>query len=185
MKLAEFLPYLQGVKATPKGNVACCPAHDDRHPSLVVKETDDRLLIHCWAGCRTTDVLAAMGLDFPDLFHNHGKIKKTTLGRTGPRQPERVPSFYWDWRSQCAELERAIQGKRMHAQAMLTATHGLDINGFLTASEFDEVMGYVGRGYSWLDRCERLDDTLYLLQGTLHEEERQAPKSRGRKAVAG
>ncbi len=182
MKLAEFLPYLEEVKTTLKGYVARCPAHDDQYPSLGVKETDDRLLIHCLAGCRTTDVLAAMGLDFPDLFHNHGKIKKTTLGRTGPRQPERLPSFHWNWRSQCAELERCIQVIREHAEAMLSATQGLNVNA-LADAEFDEVMDLVARAYAWLERSDRLDETVFLVQQMLRAEE-EAQQIKGKKVAA-
>ena len=40
--------------------LAGCPAHEDRRPSLLITETDDCLLIYCRAGCRTSDVLAAM-----------------------------------------------------------------------------------------------------------------------------
>ena len=127
MKVAEFGTYLEGVKTTPKGYVACCPAHNDPHPSLVVTETDDRILIHCRAGCGTGDILAAMGLDYPDLFLDHGKSKGTTH-RNGPRQPERLPRWYWDWRSQCGELERAIEAKREHHEAILVATQGMDIS---------------------------------------------------------
>jgi len=29
---------------------ALCPAHDDHSPSLSIRCTDDRLLLHCWAG---------------------------------------------------------------------------------------------------------------------------------------
>ncbi len=181
MKLAEFLPYLQGVETTPKGNVACCPAHDDRHPSLVVKETDDRLLIHCWAGCRTTDVLAAMGLDYPDLFLE-SRTTKRTRRVPGKRQPEPILHDDWDWRKTCAELERTIQAKREHHEAILAATHGLNIHQ-LTPEQFDEVMTYVGQAYSWLDCCERLDDTVCLLQGTLRDEEEQAECSKKRNGM--
>lgn len=47
---------------------ACCPAHDDRGPSLSIKEVDDRLLVHCFAGCSASDVVAAVGLTLGDLF---------------------------------------------------------------------------------------------------------------------
>lgn len=48
---------------------ACCPAHDDRTPSLVVQELDDgRVLVKCFAGCGAADVMAAVGLSLSDLF---------------------------------------------------------------------------------------------------------------------
>jgi len=181
VKIAEFLTYLEGVKVTPTGYVGCCPAHDDRHQSLPVKETDDRLLIHCRAGCRTCDVLAALGLGFSDLFLNNGQPKGTTH-RNGPSQPEPVPRWYWNWRSQCAELERAIEAKRERHEAILGATQGMDING-LTVSEFDELMEYVGSAYTWLEQCERLDEMLFDLQQTLRAEE-QAQRIKARKAEA-
>lgn len=46
-----------------------CPAHEDRGPSLSIREMDDgRVLIYCFAGCGAGDVLAAMGLRMSDLF---------------------------------------------------------------------------------------------------------------------
>jgi hypothetical protein len=49
--------------------ISRCPAHEDRSPSLSIRETDDgRLLLHCFGGCETSDVLAAIGLSFGDLF---------------------------------------------------------------------------------------------------------------------
>ncbi|WP_082140303.1 hypothetical protein [Halomonas sp. PR-M31] len=48
---------------------ACCPAHDDRDPSLNVRLADDgKLLMKCWAGCQPIDILAAIGMDLSDLF---------------------------------------------------------------------------------------------------------------------
>lgn len=47
---------------------AQCPAHDDRSPSLRIKEaTDGRVLLFCQAGCKTLDVLHALGLEFADI----------------------------------------------------------------------------------------------------------------------
>lgn len=70
MSAADFLQHLDKVKRTGQGTwTACCPAHRDRGPSLAVKETDDgTVLIHCFAGCSTEEVLGAVGMDFDDLF---------------------------------------------------------------------------------------------------------------------
>lgn len=41
----------------PGGGMCRCPAHDDRDPSLSVRIGDRRLLLHCFAGCTTNDVI--------------------------------------------------------------------------------------------------------------------------------
>ena len=49
--------------------VAVCPSHNDRSPSLHVREKEDgRILIHCKAGCGANEVLDALGLRYSDLF---------------------------------------------------------------------------------------------------------------------
>lgn len=174
--VAEFVTHLQGVKGTAKGYTACCPAHDDRHPSLAIAEAEDRLLIHCRAGCSTKEVLTAVGLEFSDLYLEPRNMPET-LHHTGPRYLMRAPRCYWDWRSQCAELERTIQTKREWAEKIITATKGFDIN-VLTDAELDELMGYVCNAYGWLDHCELIDDALFLLQGALRLEEQQTQQAK-------
>lgn len=51
------------------GASAQCPGHDDGKPSLSITDKDDRVLIHCHAGCHTEDVVEALGLSMADL-HN-------------------------------------------------------------------------------------------------------------------
>ena len=70
MTATILLERLDGVRATGKGQwIARCPSHDDRHPSLSVRELDDgRVLVHDHAGCGTAEVLAAVKLTFDALF---------------------------------------------------------------------------------------------------------------------
>ena len=69
MKTHELLSRLEKVRQTgPDGWVACCPAHADRSPSMAITEKDDRVLIHCFAGCDVDDILGAVGMTFEDLF---------------------------------------------------------------------------------------------------------------------
>lgn len=69
-KLDNLLARLDKVRDKGNGQyTACCPAHDDRSPSLAVRETDDgTILIKCWAGCGAADVVAAVGMELSDLF---------------------------------------------------------------------------------------------------------------------
>ncbi len=74
----QLVTRLEGVQTRSGGQyLAKCPAHQDRSPSLSIKEADDgRTLVHCFGGCSVHDVLAAVGLEPKDLFpprENDGK----------------------------------------------------------------------------------------------------------------
>jgi hypothetical protein len=65
------LPRLAGVVKEKRPNqwMALCPNHADKTPSLSVGvAADGRILLHCFAGCRTTEVVAAIGLALRHLF---------------------------------------------------------------------------------------------------------------------
>ena len=42
------------------GWMACCPAHEDRTPSLSICDGEDKVLVHCHAGCEQDQVIAAL-----------------------------------------------------------------------------------------------------------------------------
>ena len=85
MSTPTLLDRLEGVRATGPGRwVARCPGHQDKAPSLSVREIDDRTLIHCFAGCAAADVLAAVGLCLSSLFENRQPFE-------APSKPTRVP----------------------------------------------------------------------------------------------
>lgn len=70
MKAENLLAKLDKVRRTGNGQwTACCPSHNDKSPSLGIRELEDgRVLVHCFGGCSVEEVLGAVGLEFDDLF---------------------------------------------------------------------------------------------------------------------
>jgi hypothetical protein len=70
MNTDRLLGGLEKVRRIGQGRwTARCPAHEDRAPSLSVRETDDgRVLMYCFAGCQTEAVIDALGLRWEDLM---------------------------------------------------------------------------------------------------------------------
>ncbi len=84
--ITRVLHRLTKVSSTREGQwVARCPSHEDKTPSLSVRENSDgAVLLHCFGGCTVHDVVAALGLDIAELFPprepRHGTPKR--LART-------------------------------------------------------------------------------------------------------
>ena len=76
--LEKVLGRLHKVKQTGVSRwKACCPGHDDKAPSLSIREADDgKVLLHCWAGCTPADITAAIGLELRDLFPGEKKLRQ-------------------------------------------------------------------------------------------------------------
>lgn len=70
MTVEEVLNRLSGVRKTANGWQAQCPAHEDRKASLSVSMADERILMHCHAGCETPAILEKIDLKPRDLFLN-------------------------------------------------------------------------------------------------------------------
>lgn len=70
MAIENLLSRLAKVKQTGRDKwAACCPAHEDKTPSLVIRALDDgRILLHCFGGCGALDVVEALGLSMSELF---------------------------------------------------------------------------------------------------------------------
>ena len=67
---------------------ARCPAHEDRTPSLSLRQIESQALIYCHSGCATVDVMAALGLVMADLF-DEPKVgaRYAYTDRTGTTSP--------------------------------------------------------------------------------------------------
>ena len=70
MSIETLLSRVDGIRETGHGKyVARCPAHEDKSPSLAIKDcSDGRVLLHCFAGCEVENVLRAADLTFTDIM---------------------------------------------------------------------------------------------------------------------
>jgi hypothetical protein len=95
--LAEYENLLGNLKVARRNGdkaMCFCPAHDDRkEASLSVKAEDGKVLLHCFAGCRPEDVIAARGLEWSDLFAEGGGGSYTSSKTTSTGQQATLKNY--------------------------------------------------------------------------------------------
>ena len=85
--------------------MACCPAHDDKTPSLQFDYKDDKLSVKCYAGCEFETILAKAGIKNepqPKKATSKKAKKKAIIGEVEFRtyaevKPEPVEWLVHDW----------------------------------------------------------------------------------------
>jgi len=109
----NLISRLDKVKGRNGSWTARCPAHEDKGPSLAVRENEDgRILLHCFAGCETANVLGAIGMDMTDLFPPDEKRREYAV--TG--KPSMKPALF------ASDLMRII-----HFEALVVQIVAFDI----------------------------------------------------------
>ena len=71
--ITKILSKLNKVTTKPNDKwLACCPAHNDKSPSLSISLANDgKILLYCFAGCSIEEVTEALGVDLSELFPNN------------------------------------------------------------------------------------------------------------------
>ena len=93
---ARLICESRGGKWSGTKGMACCPAHDDRTPSLGVSLGRQAILFHCFAGCDQQSVLAALareGFEAPALFSASATTNEPEL--TSTRKPSAAALRIW------------------------------------------------------------------------------------------
>ena len=156
----DWLDALEGAGRTTKrvrgGWMAQCPAHDDRSPSLSIRDGNDgTALIHCFAGCDYVDIRRELGFHRPVEPARPAprpvKPSREYLGeevQAGHAQErEDAPAVdpaaaFWD---ACIVVEDDGEGN--DTPALLETTDGRTL---LPALHSNSIIGHAGSGKSWL-----------------------------------
>lgn len=83
MLIHELINHFEKVKTIGDDKyMALCPAHNDHNPSLSIRYSDDksRIQLHCFAGCKTENILNSAGLTMKNLYVT--EKEKTIMNRT-------------------------------------------------------------------------------------------------------
>lgn len=162
MTVEELLPRLDAVRRSSRGYEARCPAHEDKSPSLAIKEGERGLLVKCWAGCTLDEVTAALGICVADLFFDG----PTTRGHRPIPKPVKIDRITLSFRFELAALDR-----RLRAESVFLAVNGISIKD-LPEKDLDRLVDAVRRAYADIDRAkffEAVADDLRLKEFALRE----------------
>lgn len=114
MNIDSILSRLEKVKPTGKDKwIACCPAHDDKTPSLAVTVVDNTVLFKCFSGCgglEVIDALEARGCEKSDFFPEK-IVNRSSLFAT-------PPGYYYN-KNQLDELTLQVNFVYFCAEDML------------------------------------------------------------------
>ena len=69
MNIEEFIERggFKSLERQKNGVLVNCPAHDDKSPSLSVRQFGDQIVLKCFAGCEEKDILEALKLNEHDI----------------------------------------------------------------------------------------------------------------------
>jgi len=89
MTAVEFALLVQAQRTGPSRWKARCPAHNDRCPSLSIREGGQgAILLHCFAGCSLDAILAALELARRDLFAGPPPTAKQLAARRAAQEQQ-------------------------------------------------------------------------------------------------
>jgi hypothetical protein len=134
-----ILPLLTKVRPRRPGQwSACCPAHEDKSPSLSVLEfPDGGVTFTCFAGCSKPEIVAALGMDMAALYPPRAKS-----GREPQRQPRLLTAG------------QALELLDNELNLVAVAAGNLHNGVKLTQSDLDRLLVAAGR-VSWLREQSR------------------------------
>lgn len=167
--LQNVLERFSGVVPIGNGYKARCPAHDDRNPSLSIKDGHRGVLLKCWAGCALFEILQAIGLSESDLFYDapdsrHYKTRGTVYEKANLHRR-------WDWRKSCGEVLVITECRSILAHDFLSKVRAIDSGG-MTDGQRDTLLRQISLAWSWLRLAESAAELCHTIAQKMRREEK-------------
>jgi hypothetical protein len=140
MTAEDLLPRLEAVRRSSRGYRARCPAHDDKTPSLSVRDGERGVLVKCWAGCHLQDITAAIGLTVRDLFYDQAQDPRVWRKARQQQLVER------EWRGDRDYLRGLITDTRREADCLLASARNPSLAGW-NDEDLDVALNAVADAY--------------------------------------
>ncbi len=151
MTIHDFISRLDGVRRSGRGYMARCPTHQDRSPSLSIKEGDRGVLVRCFAGCTVKEICRALGLGVSDLFFDAVSNDPSQRRQEAERR---------DHEGARREAQRQADGLVIDAlkaaEAFIGTRRGLDIRDW-SNERLDAELNALGDAYCVLESEESHD----------------------------
>jgi hypothetical protein len=148
MRATELAERIAGAVQFGEKWKACCPAHDDRRPSLTFKDGDKGVLLKCFAGCELDAICQTLGIRETDLFYDAPAPRGTRpIPKPIPRDP----------RDTAFRFELAAFDLRARSEKIVDAAKQIDVS-ILHEDELDRALSHVAQGYRDLDRANLFED---------------------------
>lgn len=94
MTIEEILTHFNVSHRNSNNSYQCkCPVHSDKQASLTITKKGEKILFYCHAGCKTEDILEAVGLTFKDLGEYKSKNWKDRLEHKQGKQVEAIYDY--------------------------------------------------------------------------------------------
>ncbi len=130
-----LLSRLEGIQKAGRGHRARCPACGGTSRKLSITYAEGKVLIHCFGGCETSDVLQAVGLNWSDIQpprHWPESPEERRQLRRAAREAALITAL--------PELAYATAVVRLAAQ-QLHRQHALDEADYQTLLKAEEIIG--------------------------------------------
>jgi len=114
----DILSHFSNVKKLGGNNqyLCRCSSHDDKSASLTVKIIDDKILVHCFAGCTPEDIVSSVGLTINDLFNDSvdRKVIHTAKKKVDGKKQFRLDYLAWWLRCNRPMIDFTIEDKKYY-----------------------------------------------------------------------
>jgi hypothetical protein len=161
--LDALLARLSDVQRRGHASVARCPAHQDHRPSLsIATGQDGRILLNCRAGCRTEDVLRAIGVSWSALFSHSNPDSRYR------KRPATTTCELDEVRHDLVARERRLAERRDHWSAVFEmAAEACETDRIVTRAR--QLIRDDENGWALEDQVTGLERDTWVAEAEIHE----------------